>query len=444
MYEFPEGLYTDVRIEDFSETKILFTLGKLDDCRVRTYKAAFIRIFDGQRWYYSSTSDPGRIQDEIALLSSYAGREKNIGQHPVVEKFPVNKGRFISYAKKDINAINLDDKLNLLTGCFPLLDVPPVKMWKAFYLDRKEMKEFYSSKGSSLLFDTQRAGFSFSFDMADGDRRLSEDFQRGSNYFHDLTNQEEHLRAYLAKCEDFLAAARPVTPGKYTVILSPQAAGIFAHESFGHKSEADFMVGDETMKKEWVLGKKVGSSILSIVDDGTRPGMGFTPFDDEGTAAGETFLIRDGILSGRLHSATTAALLEEDLTGNARAVNFEFEPIVRMTTTYIMPGLSSLQELISEVEDGFLVETIKHGSGLSTFTMAPSLAYRIKNGKVDEPVNIAVLTGSVFETLGEIDGLSDQLVLVSFIRGGCGKMEQFPLPVGFGGPYVRIKNMNVQ
>ena len=51
--------------------------------------------------------------------------------------------------------------------------------------------------------------------------------------------------------------------------------------------------------------------------------------------AKKTYLIKDGILTGRLHSATTAASLNEELTGNARALNFEFEPIVRMTTTYI-------------------------------------------------------------------------------------------------------------
>jgi len=198
------------------------------------------------------------------------------------------------------------------------------------------------------------------------------------------------------------------------------------------------------MKKEWALGKKVGSDILSIVDSGQIPGSGYVPYDDEGTAAKETYLIKDGILTGRLHSASTAAALEEGLTGNARAISFEYEPIVRMTTTYIKPGSKTFDELVSEVDDGYLIETIKHGSGLSTFTIAPSLAYRIENGKITDPVNIAVISGTVFETLSEIDGLSDKLELLSFVTGGCGKMEQYPLPVGFGGPYVRVRNMMVQ
>ena len=52
--------------------------------------------------------------------------------------------------------------------------------------------------------------------------------------------------------------AVPVEPGEYTCVLSPTVAGVFAHESFGHKSESDFMLGSETMRREWELGKQVG------------------------------------------------------------------------------------------------------------------------------------------------------------------------------------------
>ena len=115
-----------------------------------------------------------------------------------------------------------------------------------------------------------------------------------------------------------------------------------------------------------------------------------------------------------------------------------------MTTTYIAEGSSTLDELIAGVDIGVIVETINHGSGMSTFTMAPSLAYMIRNGKKAEPVRVSVVTGDVFDTLGDIDGLSDKIELLSFTLGGCGKMEQAPLPVGFGGPWVRVKKLTVR
>ena len=115
-----------------------------------------------------------------------------------------------------------------------------------------------------------------------------------------------------------------------------------------------------------------------------------------------------------------------------------------MRTTYIEKGDKTNEELFSEVPEGIYIKTIKHGSGMSTFTIAPSLAYYIKDGKIAEPVNISVITGNVMDTLDEIDGLSNEVELHSFVLGGCGKMEQFPLPVGFGGPHVRVNNINVQ
>ena len=140
----------------------------------------------------------------------------------------------------------------------------------------------------------------------------------------------------------------------------------------------------------------------------------------------------------------TAAALDEGLTGNARAVDCTFEPIVRMTTTYIEGGDLDFDQLIAPIRKGYFIKTINHGSGMSTFTIAPSLSYEIVDGKLGRPVQISVITGSVFETLGLIDGLTKDVELLSFVTGGCGKMEQGNLPVGFGGPYVRVSSMNVQ
>ncbi|NCB47897.1 TldD/PmbA family protein, partial [bacterium] len=155
-------------------------------------------------------------------------------------------------------------------------------------------------------------------------------------------------------------------------------------------------------------------------------------------------LIENGILRGRLHSSVTASSLNEDVTGNARGMNFEYEPIVRMTCTYIEAGSITKEQLISEIKYGILVDTVKHGSGMSTFTLAPSMAYLIENGQISKPVKFSVITGNVMKTLDQIDGVSDKLELLSFVGGGCGKMEQFPLSVGFGGPFVRVKEINVQ
>lgn len=446
MVQFPAGCYTDVRIEDVFETLIVVTLGDLEEFKDKRYTAAFIRLYDGRRWFFSATTDLDGIQREIDTLAGMASPAPAIEEDPVVAKFEANQGDHLAFAgNDDVSTISKETKYDLLSGYLPLVQGQDlVVTWTGQYTDRRAVKTFLSSKGADLKFDTQRAGVWISFSLADGEKRFTESFNRGANRLQDLRGLEGEIADRYREAVRFLQAAVDLVPGTYPTVLSPQAAGIFAHESFGHKSEADFMLGDETLQQEWQIGKLVGSPILSIVDDGNEWGTGYTPFDDEGTQARKTWLIDKGELKGRLHNGTTAAHLSEGLTGNGRAVSFEFEPLVRMTTTYIDKGDLAFDELLAPIKEGILVKTVNHGSGMSTFTLAPSLAYMIRDGKVAEPVRISVVTGNVFTTLGEIDGLTDRVELISSARGGCGKMEQYPLPVGFGGPWVRVKALNAQ
>ncbi|SSC13958.1 Peptidase U62 modulator of DNA gyrase [Mesotoga infera] len=446
MFRFPKGLYSDVRIEDVFKTDISVTLDRLDNMKEQRYKAAFIRVFDGRRWYYSSTTDIESIQRELERLACLSNPDPNIDNNKVVETFEINKGSFLNFGdSKDISRMALKGKMDLLSQYFPhLKESEPIKFWRGQYIDQRVVKSFYSSKGSALEFDYQRVGFRLSYQMALGEEKFMDRYDLAGNDISLLKDRGHEVQEKIKSSEHFLKNATTVKPGKYTVVLSPEAAGVFAHESFGHKSEADFMLGDETMMREWSIGKKVGSDNLSIIDDGNHAGVGFVSFDDEGTRARETYLIKEGYLAGRLHSVETAALLGERPTGNARAVNFEYEPIVRMTTTYISPGELTFDELLEGIETGIYVSSLNHGSGMSTFTLAPNQAFMIRNGRIAEPVRISVISGSVFQTLNEIEGITKESKILSFSLGGCGKMEQYSLPVGFGGPYVRVRSLNVQ
>lgn len=159
----------------------------------------------------------------------------------------------------------------------------------------------------------------------------------------------------------------------------------------------------------------MASELVSIIDCGELKGRGFTPFDDEGTRCKKTYLIKNGILNKRLHSCSTASSLGEEPTGNARAVNFEYEPTVRMTTTYIEPGTKSMDGLIEGIEKGIFV---KRGTGMSDFTLNPLMCYMMREGKIAEPVNETVITGNVFETLNEIDCISKGFEIYSSAIGG--------------------------
>lgn len=445
MIQFRDGFYADVRTEDRSRTTITYKSGALEEMKTRVERRAFIRVYDGKMWYYSSVTDLAHLQKTLDGLYDAATPNADIQNDPVVRRFERNRDTLLSFADSSVRDIPSKDKQALLLSYLPLLSEDScITMPRGTYLDRNSLFRFRSSLGADITYDYQTCGLSFSCDMTEGEKKFSGHWQKGATRFDELKGLDDEIRAAMAEQTAFMRNSVPVTPGKYPVVLSPEAAGVFAHESFGHKSESDFMLSDETMRDEWQLGKTVGSPILSIAECGSVPGCGYVPYDDEGTKARKNYLIKDGKLVGRLHNAQTAAVLDEPTTGNARAIDCTFEPIVRMTTTYIEGGDMDFDELIAPIKKGYFIKTIKHGSGMSTFTIAPSLAYEITDGKLGRPVQISVLTGSVFETLGLIDGLTRDVKLLSFVTGGCGKMEQMGLPVGLGGPYVRVSSMNVQ
>lgn len=444
MFSFPKDLYTDVRLETVSRTTITLENFQLKQSKSKTDQGAMIRIFDGRRWYYSSTTDIDNLQEEIDKTAQMAVPNPDIANNPIVRGFEVNREESLRYRDSDISRLDDKEKMDLLSSYIPVVkEFEQIKMSRMFYLDKHIVKQIWSSSGTALTFDNQSCCISVHYMM-----QINNTPYHGSEdifglRFEDLSGGQDKIKKSIETDIDYCEKAVAVKPGIYTCIFSPKTTGVFAHESFGHKSEADFMIGDETMKREWAVGKKAGSEILNIIDSGLPEGSGFVPFDDEGTRARKTYLIKDGILTGRLHSISTAVALDEEPTGNARALDFQYEPIVRMTTTYIDAGRQSKEELFAGIREGIYIDNINHGSGMTTFTIAPRRAYMIREGKLAEPVKISVITGNVMKTLYEIDGISDQVELFSFALGGCGKLGQHPLPVAFGGPYIRVKGIQV-
>ncbi len=248
----------------------------------------------------------------------------------------------------------------------------------------------------------------------------------------------------MAKTSIDLLSASPSKKGKYDVILDPRIAGVFAHEAFGHLSEADFIYENPGMKKMMTLGREFGKEFLNIIDDGSMKNLsGYTPYDDEGIKADKTYLIKKGKLNSRLTSRETAATLEEPLSGNARALNPYYQPLVRMTNTYIDNGPHQKEELFASLKDGiYCVDYIGGMTNLEMFTFTAGRAYRVENGKVKELLKDVVLSGNVFETLGNITGVANDLKHFGSL-GGCGKGGQSGLPVTVGAPHVLVKNVLV-
>jgi TldD protein len=258
------------------------------------------------------------------------------------------------------------------------------------------------------------------------------DFGAIENLDQPVTEMAQHAVALLS--------APKVKGGEYTVVLDPVLAGVFAHEAFGHLSEADFVYENDRLREIMVLGREFGGPELSIVDDATIPGLrGSYHYDDEGVPAAKAYLIREGKLVGRLHSRETAARMNETPTGNARAVSYRYPPIVRMSNTYIEPRSASLTDLLADIKEGIYAKNWYGGTtSMEMFTFSAGEAYMIRDGKLAEPVRPVTLTGNLFHTLKNIDAIGNDLDMNQ--GGGCGKGGQMPLPVSNGSPHIRISH----
>jgi TldD protein len=445
--------YADIRLCSKKKSNIFYQDFSLHTGGDLIDEGAFLRVLKNGKWAYASTNNIAEIPQLMkglsktvsALLPDNTFFSENL-RSLYCNSFEGSCENQISFRflENNVSNISIQKKKRIIDECLPVFRDRLVVSNSISYQDFYEIRIYSNSSGCSFVFDSNICGAAASYVLKDKSEIYSTScLIDGGVNLSDLKNISGKLREDIKESKKFIGAPS-VKPGDYTVILSPKASGVFAHESFGHKSEADFMLGDDKMKQEWKMGMTVGSELLSIIDDPTFfPSPGNILYDDEGVKGKKTYLVKKGKLSGRLHSKKTAMDLKEEPQGNGRGMDYSFEPIVRMTTTYIEPGNMTFSDLIKDIEYGIYIKEIKHGSGMSTFTIAPDRSYMIRNGKICDPVKVSVISGSVFETLGLIDGVADDLMVPVSPFTGCGKMEQFPLHVGIGGPSIRVKKMKV-
>ena len=238
--------------------------------------------------------------------------------------------------------------------------------------------------------------------------------------------------------------AKETPAGEQTVVLGPGWPGILLHEAIGHGLEGDFN-RKQTSAFYDLVGKKVASDQVTIVDDGTIPERrGSLTIDDEGTPSQNTTLIENGILKGFMQDRLNARLMNKDSTGNGRRQSYSHIPMPRMTNTYMLSGKYDHDELIKSTRKGIYATQFSGGQVDITsgkFVFSASEAYEIINGKIGKPLKGATLIGNGPEILKEVTMVGNNLKLDNGI-GTCGKEGQM-VPVGVGQPSLKIKKLTV-
>jgi TldD protein len=436
--------YAEIRIESVTSSWASFRGEELDNIGSSKTLGGIVRALVKGGWGYATFNDISDLETRVKEACESArlvGKEESrfAEVEPVLDEITAP-------LEKDFRQISLSQKKSVIEEYNKIIlgYDDKIETSNVLYSDGFRKVWYSNSEGTYIEDERPDAGVVMSATGRQGD-----DVQRafesvaGSAGFQLVEGLQEKAQMAAKRAVDLLSAPS-VTGGKYTVIINPRLAGVFSHEAFGHLSESDFVYENERMKELMVLGKRLGSDMLNIIDDGSIPGLrGTHKYDDEGVKTRKNYLIKDGILVGRLHSRETAAKMGEQPTGNARAIGYQHQPIVRMTNTYIDKGDATFEDMIKDVKLGlYAVDMVGGQTSMEMFTFSATYGYMIRDGKIAELVRDIVLTGNVFETLMNIDMIGDTVEWPP-VGGGCGKGGQSPLPVGLGSPCVRIQNVVV-
>jgi TldD protein len=435
--------YLEIRLEQ-SEATVISYRGRQLDAVDRSFSlAGGIRVCHKGGWSFVTfnglTDLHQRIEEAIAQAKLIGKQVTELADvEPIQDYVAVEMLR-------DPRGVALDLKRQLIEGYNHMLleSDPRIQTTMTSYSDRFGTHYFVNSLGSCIVQERLDVSGRFGV-VARGEgnvvRQGFESVHSRSDYGA-LEGIEAQVKSAAERAVRQLEA-KPVKGGQYTVVLDPYLAGVFIHEAFGHLSEADFVYENPRMQELLVLGKPIAIPQLNVVDDGTLPNLpGSLKYDDEGVPTQRKYLIKDGILTQRLHSRETAGKMHEPPTGNARALSAAYPPIVRMTNTAIESSNQTFEQMVSDIEEGvYAVRMLGGQTNGELFTFAAAEGYMIRNGELAEPISDVTLSGNVFQTLKDIEAIGNDSI---YRNGGCGKGGQSPLPVSVGGPHVRIKNVIV-
>jgi TldD protein len=441
--------YIDGYCEDCHSLSITFSGDKLKDVSTTTLSGGRFRAIKGGGMAFASFTDPKKVDESLNRVERSA---EAVGKHQkhktTLAHAPVVKDNVKEKPSIDPRNVSFDDKKGLIQKYNEaILKHDKVQTTVFGYHEDVINKYFINSEGTEINQEIVMCRIGARIVAKDNNTIEMASFAGGFDAdYKKLLNREAEIEEKTKIAIDLLKA-EPVKPGVYTILCNPNLAGIFTHEAFGHLSEADGIFDIDSMLEVMKLGKTLGKPILNIVDQGNVPGAsGSYKYDDEGVPTRKTYLIKDGVLVGRLLSREMAAFLGGEPTGNFRAADYRLNPIVRMSNIFIENGRTPFKELLASIDDGLYLCDGKGGQTMGDiFTFGAQYGYVIRKGKICEMVRDINISGNVFSTLQNIVGIGNDFSIIE--TGGCGKSRaglfymQMLDKSGMLSPHVKIQDV---
>ena len=416
---------------------------RIEDAITGVDQGAGVRVVHGEQTVYAN-GNVTDVDDVMAIAGRAAGGVSDgSGLHEAARLTPDELPRPHSVAI-DPRTVPVERKVALLRLANEVARAHDPRVSQATVSYAESVQEILVANSDGVHRTDTRVRVNFAVHVVAKEGAVLEsgfEAVRGTLGFEMLTEDAVRDAAEKAARRAVLnVGAQPAPAGTYTVVLSSEAGGTLIHESVGHGLEADLNLKGLSVYSGRI-GQKVASELITVIDDGRDPGQrGTAAMDDEGTATQRTVLIEKGILMTYLSDRKHAEKLGIRRSGNARRESFRHLPICRMTNTMIASGDSDPDEIVRSVKDGIFVK--KMGGGQvdvvsGNFAFEVTECYRIRDGKLAEPLRGATLVGQGPKLMSEIDMVGSDL---GYSTGTCGKDGQ-GAPVADAQPTLRIPSV---
>jgi TldD protein len=425
--------FIEVNFQNSEITNITTKDGVAKDISVGETLGFGVRVLD-KIWGFASSNRPEELfsASERALKAAKGGKKEI--------PFEPRKGiedKVATRAKIDPTKVTLEEKVSLGIRAYDSLKGDELVVSSSFtYVDSTIKGLYANSEGTNIEWESNKVAF-FASVFAKKNGTLQFGSERiGASAGFEFLNDPEAAAAKAGEKAIRLLSAKEAPSGRFTVVLNPLLTGVFIHEALGHAVEADHVIqGDSILENR--IGETIASELVTVYDDPTIEGsFGFYDYDSEGTPSQKTELIKNGVLSGYLHSRETSSTLNMKNTGNARAQSFDHLPVVRMSNTFLEPRKFTFEELIEDIDYGVFLVGSKGGEvdpAKGVFQFSAEEGILIEGGKLTTTIKDVALSGETMKILRDIDAVGRDFD--SHI-GFCGKDGQ-AVPVGDGGAHIR-------
>jgi TldD protein len=459
--------YADVRVTDSETQAISVRNGVVEGIESGASFGFGVRVIANGAWGFAASSEvtpeaAERIgQQAVAIARASAG----VGSHRVtLAPAEPHDDHWAGRVGIDPFAVSLEAKLEVLLAADEAMRaVEGVALAEGAMSFLRVRKTFASTEGSMIdqAWTESSAGIT-AYAIGEGEvfPRSYPNSHGGGCYqggWETIAALDLPAHATRIGTEAVALLSAPECPSATTsLILDGSQIALQVHESVGHPTELDRVLGDEAAfaGTSWVQpgdldSLRYGSDSVSITADATIPGsLGSFGYDDEGIPAQRTHLVREGILTGFLSSRESAAALGLTSSGAMRADGWSRIPLIRMTTVSLEPGSAgSLADLIADTGDGLYFETNNSWSiddKRLNFQFGCEVAWEIKDGELGRMLRHPNYTGITPHFWGSCDAVCSREEWKVWGLDNCGKGEPMQVAhVAHGAAPARFRDVQV-